>query len=185
MRLFDHPSMETRYGALVTLRRRDSDTQLRPEKIGDALNLYQISSTAPPAIAVSLRGEPEVALFGDVQPVRIDKFIFGPSGIIVKPDGTGQLRVSRFQVGKPDRRVVVPASGAALDRGSRRRRWQLWGCGHRPSACQVEGLSLRTIGHRSVAETAANLLPRRSLRGGVGRQRSRIHGQWRLANPQS
>ncbi|MEO1528321.1 MAG: flagellar basal body P-ring protein FlgI [Planctomycetota bacterium] len=111
-RLFDHPSIETRYGAMATLRRREELLhQLRPEKLGDALKLYQIESQAPPAIVVSVRSEPEIVLFGDTQPVAITKFVFGPSGIIIKPDAsTGRLRISRFQVDKSDRRVVVASS---------------------------------------------------------------------------
>ncbi|MEL6111145.1 MAG: flagellar basal body P-ring protein FlgI, partial [Planctomycetota bacterium] len=79
VRLFNHPSIETRYGAMVTLRRRNDEHRLRAEKMGDSLLLYQIESDAPPAIALSIRTAPEVALFGDVQPLRVTKFIFGPS----------------------------------------------------------------------------------------------------------
>ena len=120
VRLFDRPSIETRYGAFVALREReDSGQELASEPIGDALKLYRLDSEASPAIVLSIRNEPEIVVFGEVAPVRIPRFLFGPGGLIIKPDpaDSSKLRISRFQVGKEDRRVVVASTLRGLIEG--------------------------------------------------------------------
>jgi hypothetical protein len=118
--LFDEPSLETRYGAFVSIRRReDGIRELRGDVVGDSFRMYRVESTAPPAVVVSLRETPEIVLFGDVSALRIPEFLFGPGGLILKtePNRPGKLRISRFCPGKEDRRVVVDTSVAAVIRG--------------------------------------------------------------------
>mgnify|MGYP001824100597 CR=1 FL=1 len=113
VRLFDQRSIETRYGSFTTLRKRDDGLgTLSPEKIGNVLNYYRIESQAPPAIVLSSRDEPEVVVYGDPSPVKVSGAIVGPNALIVKsePGDLSQIRISRFEVGKDDRRSIVPAS---------------------------------------------------------------------------
>ncbi|WP_161604428.1 flagellar basal body P-ring protein FlgI [Roseiconus nitratireducens] len=117
-RLFDQPSIETRYGAFTTLRRRsDASRVLSPTEIGTATRLYRIESQAPPAVVVSTREVPEVVIFGEPAPVKIEKFLFGPGGMIIKPEQPGKVRISRFQVGEKDRRAVVDSTIQGLIEG--------------------------------------------------------------------
>ncbi|WP_236618500.1 flagellar basal body P-ring protein FlgI [Rhodopirellula europaea] len=103
-RLMDSPSLETRYGGFSALRNREDGRQkLAGQNLRGTYRLYQVPSTAKPAVVVSLRRKPEIVLFGDVQPLQIETFFIGPSGIMIRsvPE-TGQLRISRFQAGKDD-----------------------------------------------------------------------------------
>ncbi|MCO8121969.1 flagellar basal body P-ring protein FlgI [Stieleria sp. TO1_6] len=112
-RLFDQPSQETRYGAFVALRKRnDASRVLIPQPIEKTLNYYQVESDSPTAIALSSRDVAEVVVFGEPSPVKIDGALLGPNALILKPDSSeaGKIRVSRFEVGKQDRRATVPAS---------------------------------------------------------------------------
>jgi len=109
-RLTKQPSLETRYTAFVALRRReDGRRMLVGRKIGDKFTYYQVTTTAKPAIVVSLREQPEIVLFGELSPVEIPAFVFGTGGIVIKPDPTqsSKLRVSRFQPKRDDQLAVV------------------------------------------------------------------------------
>ena len=61
---------------------------------------------------MSTRDEPEIVVFGSPAKVRIRGAILGPNALIVKPESTDpdKIRISRFQVGKDDRRTIVPAT---------------------------------------------------------------------------
>ena len=77
------------------------------------LPLVLLPSQTTPAIAVSLQEEPEVVLSGEVHPIKISPFLMLPGGIMIKPDPKHPdelLRVSRFEAGEQDRRVVVSNS---------------------------------------------------------------------------
>lgn len=109
-RLMDQASLETRYGAFRAIRRRDdSRIVLNAKAIGDTFRLYQVPSTASAAIVVSTRDTPEIVLFGSTQPITITDFLFGSDGILLKPEPSqpGHLRISRFQAGEQDKRVIV------------------------------------------------------------------------------
>ncbi|MCD0461713.1 flagellar basal body P-ring protein FlgI [Roseiconus lacunae] len=118
--LFDQESIETRYGAFNVMRqRRESGGMMSSKKIGKTCMFYRVASAAAPAIAISTRETPEVVVFGDCGSLRIDGAILGPLGLIVKPNPANpqQLRVSRFQVGEPDRRQIADATVAGLLEG--------------------------------------------------------------------
>ena len=70
-------------------------------------------------VAVSLRQSPEIVLLGSTQPIRISGFMRGPNGLIIKddPNQPGRLRISRFQVGKDDKRTTVDDTLPSLIRG--------------------------------------------------------------------
>ena len=112
-RLTNEPSLETRYGAFCSIRRRiDGKAVLGGSELGP-LTLYELPSQSSPAIAVSLDEEPEVVLIGEVNPIKVSTFLMLPGGIMIKPDPNHPeelLRISRFQAGEQDRRVVVSNS---------------------------------------------------------------------------
>ncbi len=111
--LFDSPSMEARYGALRSIRRRvDRDTAVRSTHMQSGYRLYRVPSTAAPFIAVSLTEAPEIVCFGEDDSVAINDFLHGTGGIVIRPHETAarQLHVSRFTPGGADKRVEVPAT---------------------------------------------------------------------------
>ncbi|MGB1927259.1 MAG: HEAT repeat domain-containing protein, partial [Rubripirellula sp.] len=112
-RLMDEQSLETRYGAFCSIRRRiDGKPALGGSPLGP-LTLYEIPSQGTPAVVISLREEPEVVLMGDLKPIEISSFLMLPGGIMIKPDPKHPeelLRISRFKPGEQDRRVVVSSS---------------------------------------------------------------------------
>lgn len=118
-RLMDSPSLETRYGGFSTLRNREDGRQkLAGQNLRGTYRLYQVASTAQPAVVVSLRRNPEIVLFGDVQPLQIETFFLGPSGIMIRSvSETGQLRISRFQAGKDDAFAEVDNTLAGILEG--------------------------------------------------------------------
>ncbi|MGB7327837.1 MAG: flagellar basal body P-ring protein FlgI [Rubripirellula sp.] len=108
-RLTGEASLETRYGAFCSIRRRsDGPRQLNGQTLG-SFWLYQVQTNAAPAVVVSLRESPEVVLFGNLANIQLTQFMRGPAGIMIKPDADspGQIRISRFQAGEDDRIAVV------------------------------------------------------------------------------
>lgn len=115
-RLTNQTSIETRYGALRSIRRRpDGQVIMRPVKVG-GVEFYNIASEGPNFIAVSLSDRPEIACFGEDVPIQITDFLMGPGGLIVRPekDDPTQIRVSRFRPGHEDKRATVPATISGL-----------------------------------------------------------------------
>lgn len=118
--LMNEPSLEARYGSFVALRgRSDSAVTLPSEQIGNSVRYYQIESSASPAIVLSTRDKPELVAFGTLSPVKISGAIVGPNALIVKSDpaDAGKIRISRFAVGKDDRRSIVPATVRGMIEG--------------------------------------------------------------------
>lgn len=107
-RLMDEASLETRYGAFVALRSRDdARSHLIGRRLGE-LDLFQIDSTAPPAVVISLRENAEVVLFGDVPAFDLSEVI-NTNGVMLVADSTepGQIRVSRFAPDQEDKRAMA------------------------------------------------------------------------------
>ena len=118
-RLMNEPSLETRYGSFCAIRRRvDGKRTLSGRPVG-SFWLYKVRSTAPPAVVVSLRESPEIVLMGETTSVNIPQFMMGPGGLLIKrePSEMGQLRISRFQPGKEDKRATASNSVSALIEG--------------------------------------------------------------------
>ncbi|QDT06547.1 flagellar basal body P-ring protein [Rubripirellula lacrimiformis] len=118
-RLMNEQSLETRYGAFCSIRRRSDGKRVLDGQALRSFWMYQIPSDASPAVVVSLRESPEIVLFGDLSPVSISRFLRGPGGILVRADDESpqKLRVSRFQVGKEDQLAVVDATVSSLITG--------------------------------------------------------------------
>ena len=112
-RLMNEVSIETRYGSFCAIRRQGVEGKsLLGGRALESFYLYQIPSTAEPAVVISLRESPEVVLFGDTGGLNIPQFLRGPNGLILKPDleQPGKLKISRFQVNTDDKRVTVSNS---------------------------------------------------------------------------
>jgi hypothetical protein len=96
------PDPEVRYGALCALRERDPrEPSIRGIQMGDVTRVVQIPTKDTPMIAFSLSKYPEIAIFGEDPPLKIPTFIRINSRILLRPDPSGELRVSRFE---PERR---------------------------------------------------------------------------------
>ena len=117
-RLIDSPSMETRYGAFCSLRRRsDAKRTLGGKSLGQFW-LYQVPSTESPAVVISLRESPELVIFGSGVSLPLSSFLRGPSGILIKADPSSidesgqpkRLKISRFQAGEEDKRATTSVS---------------------------------------------------------------------------
>lgn len=116
-RLMDQPSVEVRYGALRSIRRRpDGKVILRPIAVAPGVDFYHIPSDAPSFIAISLVDKAEIVLFGADSAVQISDFLMGPAGLVIRPDDQepGKLKVTRFRPGEDDRRTTVPANISGL-----------------------------------------------------------------------
>ncbi|MEM9587643.1 MAG: flagellar basal body P-ring protein FlgI, partial [Planctomycetota bacterium] len=113
----EESSLETRYGAFRAMRRR-SDSRLHLSSLisGSSFGLYRVASQSKPAIVVSTRRDPEIVLFGSLNPLSLDSFLMGTAGIMVKhdPDHAGQIRLSRFESEKSDRFSLQPATVRGL-----------------------------------------------------------------------
>lgn len=129
-KLLDEPSLETRYGAMTTLRdRKDAKKMLEPENLGGKFRLYVIPSQGPAAVIVSLNRKPEVVLLGNVAKPAIESFFIGPTGLVFRTISAGEavgvsgnpsdakIRISRFRPGQPDAFAEVEGTWAGLMRG--------------------------------------------------------------------
>ena len=119
--LLDESSLETRYGAFATIQKRKDGRQAMPGKVlGDTCKFFSVPSRATPAVVVSLRERPEIITFGEVAPLNMSGFLLGPSGIVVKPDPNdpSKMRISRFEMGKDDRRAIAPRTVRGLVEGA-------------------------------------------------------------------
>ena len=117
-RLTNQQSNEVRFGAFLALRERpDRDLLVPGQKLGDGFHLYQLPSTASPLIAVRLSERPEIVIFGGPCPVTPPKHLLTDSGLVIRGDEAGRLRLSRFLPGQPDQQTVVPANVATLIHG--------------------------------------------------------------------
>ena len=118
-RLFHQPSLEARYGAFNVLRKRsDSMALLAPSRIDGVALYYNLESDASPAVVISTHERQEIIVFGEVD-LNLTSPVRGPNGLIVKPNTQNpkQISLARFQVGKRDRRVSMPATLQGLAQG--------------------------------------------------------------------
>lgn len=109
IKLLDHPSTETRYGAFRTLTTLNpNDPSIRGEDMNDQFLMHVLPTQSSPLIHLTRRQKTELVLFGDDQkfaaPLAINagKHIWVTSQI-----GQDYVVVSRYEPGKEDRRVEV------------------------------------------------------------------------------
>ena len=122
-RLLSEPSLETRYGAFVAIRRRTDGKSLLVGGAEGPFFLYQVNSSAQPAVIVSLRESPEIVLMGSPRELRIPEFL-RVGGLILKPVrsdagslGSQEIRISHFRVDKDDEVTRVSSDLASVIRG--------------------------------------------------------------------
>lgn len=122
-RLLDSPSLEARYGAFCSLRRRNDGKRTLSASPLNSFTVYTVPSAAPATVVVSLREAPEIVLFGELTPLRLQTSIIGPAGLVVttqSPESSPEaetLKISRFEPGKKDRRTLVDNTIAGLAKG--------------------------------------------------------------------
>lgn len=107
--LMSEQSPETRYGAFRALTTLDkNDPFIRGEPLGDQCLLHELQTGGPPMIHLTNRRKAEVVLFGADQSFRTPIAVRAGTKIMVTgAAGTDEIVVSRYEVGKPDRREVV------------------------------------------------------------------------------
>ncbi|QDV14190.1 flagellar basal body P-ring protein [Rosistilla oblonga] len=116
--LMDESSVETRYGAFRNLRERPDRELLVPgTEMAEGYSFFHVASKAEPLVVVSTLRFAEIVVFGGPVPIRPPKYLMAGSGIMVRGDDQGKLRISRFQPGKPDTRSVSQATVGGLIKG--------------------------------------------------------------------
>lgn len=115
--LLNHESLETRYSAMTTLRKRKAvSSRIAGRKLG-SFTLYEV---APPAnglvdgsVVGSLRGQPELVVTGKPE-IQITSFLRAPSGVVAKAVGDDKIEIHRFVVDGEDRHAEVDRSAAGF-----------------------------------------------------------------------
>jgi len=117
--LLSEPSTETRYGAFRALTKLGSNDPLvkgepmfagRTPEPGSppAYRLHVLNTDGPPLVHLTHRGQTEIVIFGADQEMKLPLALRAGNHIIVSaPPGSDKVSVSRFQVGRPDRKEIV------------------------------------------------------------------------------
>lgn len=114
--LLDEPSDETRYGAFRGLWTMDRKNPfIKGEKLGvrendenddNAYRLHALDTAGPPLVHATLRTHPEVVVFGSDQEFRVPMYASAGKHIVVTAQpGATTMSLSRFELGKPDKKV--------------------------------------------------------------------------------
>lgn len=99
-------SAETRYGAFRSLKARSPHhPAVQGEILARDFFFHVLPSKTEPMLHVSRSKVPEIVLFGDEQAVSED-FLYVESGLTIKGDGRGQLRIIRYIPGGDEVRKV-------------------------------------------------------------------------------
>lgn len=118
IRLMQIPEPEVRYGALCALRERDpKEPSIRGMQMGNVTRVVQIPAKDSPIVAFSLSKYPEIAIFGSDPQLNIPTFIRVNSRILIRPDPSGELRISRFEPGAEDQIEIVPMTLTGMVHG--------------------------------------------------------------------
>jgi len=118
IRLMQIPEPEVRYGALCALRERDpKEPSIRGLQMGNVTRVVQIPAKESPIVAISLSKYPEIAIFGSDPQLNIPTFIRVNSRILIRPDPSGELRISRFEPGADDQIEIVPMTLTGMVHG--------------------------------------------------------------------
>lgn len=110
-------SIETRYGAFVTLRlRRKLPSKATTTQLGSFV-MHQIpnqSDQTASAVIASIHDECEFVILSNEVPVKISTFIRDKRGLVIKPVGENRLAVQRYTVGAPDRQAECESNVKGL-----------------------------------------------------------------------
>ncbi len=98
---------ELRYGALLSLRRRDAqDTLIQSIQVGDLTRVVTVPSDKP-LITVALQERPEIVIFGDSSRVQMKDFFEVNPRLTMRSEQDGQIRIVRFQPLDEDLTAIV------------------------------------------------------------------------------
>lgn len=104
--LLHSSSAETRYGAFTALREHSpGDPLVRGKTLGQEFYLHIVPTTGDSMVHVSRYRRPEVVVFDNGCRLQNLDFLM-EKNLIIKADGPGQVRISRFETGRDDRRIV-------------------------------------------------------------------------------
>lgn len=114
--MFDHDSIETRYGAFRAVSNlAPNDPSVAPVKTNGSFSLHIIRSTAPPVVHLTQRRKMEIVLFGAEQRLQTPLILRAGNHILVRSQPTGErLVVTLIAPGQPEQRRDVPARLADL-----------------------------------------------------------------------
>ncbi len=106
--LLDVPSAETRYGAFFSMRTRNPyDPMVRGESLGEgAFSYHVIPSDSEPMIHFTRYRRPEVVVFGQRIEFKPPAYLFVGKEVLLKANGDGRIRISRFRAGEEDQHDV-------------------------------------------------------------------------------
>lgn len=99
-------SAETRYGAFTSLRENSpGDPLVRGKTMNQEFYLHVVPTTGDSFVHINRFRRPEVVIFDNGSQLENFDYLM-VKNIILKADESGDIRVSRFEVGKDDRRVT-------------------------------------------------------------------------------
>jgi hypothetical protein len=105
--LLDEPSVETRYGAFVAMRHRNSRAPfVRGEVLNGKFSYHTLPSSAQPLIHFTRSQRPEVTVFGSSIRFKPPAYLFAGKKIMLKTGSNGGIKVTRFEPGQEDREQV-------------------------------------------------------------------------------
>ena len=107
--LMNEPGAETRYGAFRSLTTLDKyDPFVRGRKLNDALMYHVLETTGEPMVHLTNHRKAELVLFGADQKFRTPVVLRAGRHILITSGADHDtIRVSRFEVGKPDQQKQV------------------------------------------------------------------------------
>ena len=107
--LMNQRSAETRYGAFRALTTLDDrDPFVRGEKLNDEFMLHVLDTKGDPMIHLTHRRKAEIVMFGADQRFETPIVVrAGKSILVTAAAESDTITVSRYEVGKPERREVV------------------------------------------------------------------------------
>ena len=99
-------SAETRYGAFRSMKARSpNDNEVAGDWLSQDFYFHVIPSKTEPMLHVSRSKSPELVLFGEGQSVSED-FFYVESGLTIKGDGKGSVKIVRYVPGEDEIRQV-------------------------------------------------------------------------------
>ncbi len=116
--LMNENSAETRYGAFRALSILDSnDLALQTERLPHGFNFHELDTKGDQMVHITHRRKPEVVLFGKDMKFKTPMVLGAGRHIMIRAvDDSGEVTISRFQVGEDDVREPMTASVADIIR---------------------------------------------------------------------
>lgn len=115
--LLDVASVETRYGAFVTLRdRRKLPQRVQSQSLGtfDMHRMAAGSEFASPVVIASIHDQRDFVIMSSPIAVNVETFFRDKRGLMIKSIGKDRLSVQRYSVDQPDRQSECDATVSGL-----------------------------------------------------------------------